>query len=90
MRRTYEVKVEGFGGSVRLVPRAIRDEWMFRRQKPFWVAAGIAAGLILAVSLLGGWYDSARMERQLRDQRASLERRRNLVAQIEAAKAPLD
>jgi Tfp pilus assembly PilM family ATPase len=76
--------------AISLVPRAIRDEWVFRKQKPFWIAAGLTAGLILAVGLLGGWYDSSRMERLLREQRASLERRRNLVAQIEGAKARND
>jgi cell division ATPase FtsA len=71
---------------ISLVPRAVRDEWIFRRQKPFWIAAGLTAGLILAVGLAGGWYDSRRMERLLREQRMSLERRKNLVAQIEGMK----
>jgi Tfp pilus assembly PilM family ATPase len=76
--------------TISLVPRAIRDEWMFRRQKPFWIAAGLVALVILAVGLVGGWYDSARMQRHLREQRTSLERRRSLVEQIEAAKARND
>ena len=67
-----------------LLPQTIRDEQFFRRQKPYWIAAGVAAALILAVSLLGGFYDYRRMANHLREQRASLERRKQLVLQIEA------
>ena len=70
-----------------LLPQVIRDEQFFRRQKPYWIAAGAAAGLILAVSLAGGFYDYKRMEKHLQGQRASLERRRQLVSQIEALQA---
>lgn len=66
------------------LPKAVRDEQAFRREKPFWMAAGVAAALILVVSLIGGYYDFKRMEKHLNTQRASLERRRDLVSQIEA------
>ncbi len=69
---------------ISFLPKAIRDEQMFRREKPFWIAAGVAASLILITSLIGGYYDFKRMEKHLNTQRASLERRRELVAQIES------
>jgi hypothetical protein len=56
---------------------------MFRREKPFWLAAGVTAALILMVSLTGGYFDFKRMEQHLNIQRASLEHRRELVARIE-------
>lgn len=70
---------------ISLLPQAMRDEQAFRREKPFWLAASVAAALILLVSLAGGYYDYKRMERHLGEQRASLERRRDLVARIEEA-----
>jgi Tfp pilus assembly PilM family ATPase len=72
---------------ISFLPKAIRDEQAFRREKPFWLAAGIAAALILVVSLVGGYYDFKRMEKHLNKQRASLERRRDLVARIESVQA---
>ncbi|MEI7880894.1 MAG: pilus assembly protein PilM [bacterium] len=70
---------------VSFLPKSVRDEQMFRREKPYWMAAGVVAALILIVSLIGGYYDFKRMEKHLDSQRASLERRRELVAKIEAA-----
>ena len=58
---------------------------MFRREKPYWLAVGVVAALILMVSLIGGYFDFKRMERHLNTQRTSLERRRDLVARIESA-----
>ncbi len=70
---------------ISFLPKSVRDEQMFRREKPYWIAAGVAAALILVVSLIGGYYDFKRMEKHLNSQRASLERRRELVSKIEAA-----
>lgn len=72
---------------ISFLPKSIRDEQMFRREKPFWLAAGVSAALVLIVSLVGGYYDFKRMEAHLNTQRASLERRRELVARIEATQA---
>jgi hypothetical protein len=72
---------------ISLLPQVVRDEQAFRREKPFWLAAGIAAALILLVSLAGGYLDFKRMEKHLNTQRASLERRKALVAQIEDIQA---
>jgi Tfp pilus assembly PilM family ATPase len=69
--------------AISFLPQAVRDEQTFRREKPFWLAAGIVAALILLVSLAGGYYDYKRMAEHLNMQRASLERRRQLVARIE-------
>jgi len=69
---------------ISFLPKSVRDEQMFRREKPFWLAAGVTAALILMVSLAGGYLDFKRMERHLKTQRASLEHRRELVARIEA------
>ena len=71
---------------ITVLPQRLRDEQVFRRQKPFWIAAAATAALILGVSLATGFYDNQRMARQLQDQRASLERRKGLVAGIEDTK----
>jgi hypothetical protein len=73
--------------AISFLPASVREEQVFRREKPFWFAASVAAALILIVSLAGGYGDFKRMEKHLNAQRASLERRRALVAQIEAAQA---
>lgn len=67
-----------------LLPQSIRNEQVFRREKPFWLAAGVVAALILLVGVAGGYADFQRMKKHLEAQCASLERRRNLVARIEA------
>jgi len=66
-----------------LLPQGMRDDQVFRQQKPFWIAAGVVAALILAVSLTGGYRDFKRREAVLDAQRTSLQRRQDLVRQIE-------
>ena len=73
--------------AISLLPQIVRDEQAFRREKPFWLAAGVVAALILIVGLVGGYCDFKRMEQHLNTQRASLERRRALVAQIEGVQS---
>lgn len=70
-----------------LLPQAIKDQLMFRKQKPFWIAAAAVAALILAASLAGGYRDFRRKEQRLGIQKRSLTRRQELAAQIEAVKA---
>lgn len=73
--------------AISLLPQVVRDEQDFRREKPFWIAAGVVAALMLIAGLVGGYCDFKRMEQHLNTQRASLERRRALVAQIEGVQA---
>lgn len=75
---------------ITLLPQRLRDEQVFRRQKPFWIAAAGTAALILGVSLAAGFYDNQRLSRQLQGQRDSLERRKALVSQIEDVKQRTD
>lgn len=70
-----------------LLPTRLHDELVMRQQKPYWIAAAVAGGLILAVSLVGGYRDLRRIKSELGGQRASLKRRQELVQQIEAIKA---
>ncbi len=79
-------------GGVRmsLLPPEVREDLLFRRDKPYWVAAGAAAGLILAVSLVGGYRDYRRKHAELREREASLERRQRLVGEIEGIRAQGD
>ena len=72
---------------VSLLPAMLKNELTFRRQKPFWIAAGVAAALILGVSLLGGSRDIRRKAAHLSEQRSSLSRRQQLVVQMESIKA---
>jgi len=72
---------------ITLLPAEIRDELTFRQQKPFWIASAVAAGLILAVSLVGGFRDTGRKEAHRRAQQASLSRRQALVNDIERISA---
>jgi Tfp pilus assembly PilM family ATPase len=73
-----------------LLPPDLRDEMTFRRQKAFWIAAGLAAVLILAVSILGGFRYSTRMQKHLRVQESSLAVRQQLASEIDSAKARSD
>lgn len=75
---------------ISLLPEDVRDELTFRRQKPFWIASAVVAGLILAVSLVGGFRDIRRKETELRAQRASLRQRQQLVAEIESVREGID
>jgi hypothetical protein len=72
---------------VSLLPAPMRSELTFRRQKPYWIAAAVTAGLILAVSLLGGIRDIQRKERILQANKTSLSKRQQFAAQIESIKA---
>ncbi len=73
-----------------LLPARLRDEIVFRRQKPYWIGAGAAAAAILAVSLLGGYRDIRRRSRALSEQRESLVRRQAINAEIEQWRAQAD
>jgi Tfp pilus assembly PilM family ATPase len=75
---------------ISLLPSPVRHELMFRRQKPFWVAAGVAAALVLGVSLVGGYRDTKRKEAVLETQRTSLKRRQQLVAELESVRKGTD
>lgn len=70
-----------------LLPPDVRDELTFKRQKPYWVAAGVAAALILAVSLGGGYVDFQRREKVLSAQKQSLSKRQAIRDEIENVKA---
>ncbi|MGQ9663624.1 MAG: hypothetical protein ACUVWX_15030, partial [Kiritimatiellia bacterium] len=71
---------------ISLLPERMRSELQFRRQKPFWIAAAVTGALIFGVSVVGGYRDIQRKEKQLGLQRASLARRQKLVAEIERVK----
>jgi len=73
--------------TISLLPPHLREELTLRQQKPYWIAAAVVGGLILAVSLVGGCRDLRRIKNELGTQRASLKRRQELVQQIEAIKA---
>ncbi len=75
---------------ISLLPSPVRHELLFRRQKPFWVAAGVAAALVLGVSLLGGYRDTKRKEAVLEAQRTSLKRRQQLVTEMESVRKGTD
>ncbi len=68
---------------ITVLPQRLRDEQVFRRQKPYWIGAAAAAALILGVSVGAGFYNNQRMARELQSQRASLERRKDLVTRID-------
>lgn len=74
-------------GSLSLLPAAMRDEIVLRRQKRYWIAAGITAALILTTSVLGGYRDFRHMTARLGAQKESLRRCQELAAQIDQAKA---
>lgn len=85
--------ISGFDAApvrISLLPPRVRDELEFRRQKPFWISSGIAAALIFAVSLAGGFRDFKRKEEHLNAQKTSLSHRQQLVTQIEAVKKGTD
>jgi Tfp pilus assembly PilM family ATPase len=71
---------------ISLLPASVRDELTFRGQKGFWVAAGIAAALILAVSLAGGFRDIRRKKEFLSEKKQSLEKRQAIADQIDYIK----
>ena len=73
--------------SVSLLPAPMRQEMILKRQKPYWILSVIVAALILGVSLLGGYRDFKRMEKQLGAQRESLRRCQEIAARIDDIKA---
>ncbi|MFO7870830.1 MAG: pilus assembly protein PilM [Kiritimatiellia bacterium] len=82
--------VSGLGAGpspLSLMPRRLKDELTFKRLKPFWVGAGLAAALTLAVSLAGGFRDIRRNKARLKVIDEQLDHRRLLGAQIDAVKA---
>ena len=81
------IRAESGSPVMSLLPEETRVELIFRRQKPYWISAGIAALLILAVSLAAGYLDFKRMEKHLRDQDEKLRRRQALMAEIDSIRA---
>jgi len=71
------------GPTVSLLPADLREAVMLRRQKKYWLAAAGLAGLVLGVSLLGGYRDYQRKTAVLRAQRESLSRCQALAREIE-------
>ena len=76
--------------SISLLPASLRDELLLRRQKRYWIGAAACAGLVLAVSLLGGYREFRRMEVQLNEQRDSLRRCQDLARKIDQIKTQND
>ncbi|MBN2301185.1 MAG: pilus assembly protein PilM, partial [Lentisphaerae bacterium] len=50
---------------INLLPNTIKDELIFRRQKPFWIAAAITAALILGISVACGFWQIKRYKKIL-------------------------
>jgi type IV pilus assembly protein PilM len=75
---------------VSLLPEAMYNELMFKRQKPFWIAAGITASMILSVSLWGGHIEFKRNELALEQQKRKLSELQKLRDEIENLKAETD
>ena len=85
--------VSGLGmadSPISLLPPGLRDELLLKRQKKYWIAAAVVAAMILAVSVVGGYMDFKRMEKQLNVQRDSLRRCQDLARQIETTKGRND
>lgn len=68
-----------------LLPEYVRDELVFRAKKPYWVATGVAAGVALAVFILGGLRSIGVAQRTLRKQERELKHLNKLADRIEAA-----
>ncbi len=75
------------GPTVSLLPTEVRDNQIFRSQKPYWIAGGLAAGLILAIGLIGGLRDTGKKKAYYESQEASLRVREGIAAQIDAVRA---
>jgi hypothetical protein len=71
------------GGRISLLPSDLREAVMLRRQKGYWIGAAAMAGLVLGISLFGGYRDYQRKTRVLRAQMASLARCQQLARDIE-------
>ncbi len=70
-----------------VLPPETRDELVFRRQKPFWIAAAIMAALTFGISLAAGYYDFRRMEEHLKAHKVDLVQRQRLAGEIETIRA---
>lgn len=75
--------LESHEDHISLLPQDVRDELTFKRQKPFWIAAGLMAVLIFGASLVGGFRDFRKQAAQLQRYKADLKKRQELVQQIE-------
>jgi len=73
--------------SISLLPPDVRDELGFRRQKPFWIAAGVTAAMILGVCLACGFKQNQRMKEHLQKEQKKLDELRLLRDQIKATEA---
>lgn len=76
--------------TVSLLPEAMYNELMFKRQKPFWIGAGIAASMILGVSLWAGHVEFKRSEVALEQQKRKLSELQKLRDDIENLRAEVD
>lgn len=72
---------------ISLLPAQMKDRIAFRLQKPFWVAASLAAMLILGVSLAGGFWDKSRKKTYSATQSKQLSRCQTLANSIKNIKA---
>jgi len=75
---------------VRLLPPQVRDELIFREQKPFWLGAAAIAALILGVSVGAGYYDFGRWAHKLGEERSLLERKQQMHDQFKHAQSQAD
>ncbi len=80
----------GTGGAVSgisLLPGDLRESVMLRRQKGYWMGAAAMAGLVLGISLYGGYRDYQHKTLALRKQQVSLARCQELAREIERNQA---
>ncbi len=76
--------------TISLLPAPVRDNRVFRAQKPYWIASGLAASLILAIGLVGGLRDIAKKNAYFNEQEASYRVRERIADQITAIRAEQD
>jgi Tfp pilus assembly PilM family ATPase len=72
----------GGDGVVSLLPEYMRDELVFRRKKPVWIAAGIVLALALGVFTLSVVRAIRQDRRELEAVRRAIKERQDLVARI--------
>ena len=70
---------------VSLLPEYVRDELVFREKKPYWIATAAAAGLVLAVFILGGLRSIGLEQKTLRKQQSELKHLNRLADKIDAS-----